>query len=573
MNVILKEVKQKYEELLLYKANKELICAVPLVFLDTISKGINETDTINLLVSRFNNNNEEFVFYDDFKTERLLSLDGSFFIIKECTEDKNGQQKNIKAYGLEKRLEKNNIVLSNLGIMLDASDYSGGNNIIINLGEYMYQETGWKFGHIDEEVLYSNYTRDILYLTDKEGNALLTKEGELIEVKKPLIRKMRWLEDIDTDWYTFISENIAEEFECVPMFDNVKQEINLYYIDNFGDNLGLVLSYDNYIRSLETVDNSSDIITRLTLIGNEEKCIVSDYIPTGKNYIENYSYFIENKEMSEELIFALNKHDELLLGVDKKIRELRNKKSEEEKKLTDYKNQWFFYIEYNKQLKEIETNYRNEGKTESAVNIALELSDGMDKEAVYMANTRKSEIRLEEINNEIQELNIQCNRESCMFNGERLFTDNLLDELKQFVYYDTYSNDAFYDAQEIISCGKRELEMRCRPTREISIDIENLLNRLIDNGFRQHWQGTLGLGDIIIIYDVEKETEELFYLVGYEYSLKENTLQIRLSNKKLETNTKKVILDVLKSSKQNNKQILKNRRLITLLKNNKINVD
>ena len=52
-----------------------------------------------------------------------------------------------------------------------------------------------------------------------------------------------------------------------------------------------------------------------------------------------------------------------------------------------------------------------------------------------------------------------------------------------------------------------------------------------------------------------------------------NTDLARLSNKKLESNTKKVILDVLKNAKQNNKQMLKNRRLWTLLKENKINID
>ena len=110
--------------------------------------------------------------------------------------------------------------------MLNNSDYSDGDNIIINLNEYMYQETGWKFGHIDEEVLYSNYTKGSTYLMDKAGNYILTKSAELIEIKQHFEPRMRWLEDIDTDWFTFISENISEEFECVPVFDNTKQKID-----------------------------------------------------------------------------------------------------------------------------------------------------------------------------------------------------------------------------------------------------------------------------------------------------------------------------------------------------------
>ena len=573
MGIILKEMKQGYTDLLLHKTNKEIICAMPIDFLSSVTRGIKDIDSITIIVNKVIDNNKEYPFYDEFKIERLISLDGEFFIIKECTENKDEKSKTIKAYGFQKKLEKNNIVLTNIGIMLNNSDYSNGDNIIINLNEYMYQETGWKFGHIDEEVLYSNYTKGSTYLMDKTGNYILTKSAELIEIKQHFEPRMRWLEDIDTDWFTFISENISEEFECVPVFDNIKQEINLYYIDNFGDNLGLILSYDNYIKSLEVTDNSSDIVTRLTLIGNEDKCIVSDYIPTGKNYIENYSYFIKNKEMSDELITALQKHDSILSSTSLLLKDLRAERNEVDSQLTDYKNQWFFYIEYNKQLKEIESNYKNAGNTERAMEVALQLNEGMDKEAVYMANTIKCEKRLEEINAKMKQLGLQCNRESCVINGERLFSDKLLDELKNFIYHDTYSNDAFYDAQEIISCGERELEMRCCPTRDISIDIESFLDRLVDNKFRQHWNGVLGLGDIIAIYDKDKELEEWFYLVGYDYSLKEGTLQIRLSNKKLESNTKKVILDVLKNAKQNNKQMLKNRRLWTLLKENKINID
>ena len=578
MGIILKEMKQGYQDLLLHKANKEIVCAMPVSLLTKVTRGIRDIDSIEIEINKIVDNNKEYPFYDDFKIERLISLDGEFFVIKECTENKDEKTKTIKAYGFQKKLEKNNIVLTNIGIMLNDSDYSNGNNIIINLNEYMYQETGWKFGHIDEEVLYSNYTKGSTYLMNKNGDYILTKDAELIEIKQHFTQRMRWLEDIDTDWFTFISENISEEFECVPVFDNIKQEINLYYIDNFGENLGLILSYDNYIKSLEVSDNSSDIITRLTLIGNEDKCIVSDYLPTGKNYVENYSYFIKNREMSDELILALEKHDELITGIDVQLRKLRKEKSEEENKLTDYKTQWFFYIEYNKQLKEIEANYRNAGNTDRAIEIALQLNEGMDKEAIFMANTIKCEKKIEEINASIQQLNVLCNRESCTVNGARLFSDELLTELKNFIYYDTYSNDAFYDAQEIISCGKRELELRCCPTRDISIDIESFLNKLVDNEFRQHWNGVLGLGDIIAIYDTEKadkgeEAEEWFYLVGYEYSLKEGVLQINLSNKKLESNTKKVILDVLKSAKEDNKQMSKNKRLWNLLKENKININ
>lgn len=95
--------------------------------------------------------------------------------------------------------------------------------------------------------------------------------------------------------------------------------------------------------------------------------------------------------MSDELIAALQKHDSILSSTSLQLRDLRTERNEVDSQLTDYKNQWFFYIEYNKQLKEIESNYKTAGNTERAMEVALQLNEGMDKEAIYMANTIKCE--------------------------------------------------------------------------------------------------------------------------------------------------------------------------------------
>ncbi len=39
--------------------------------------------------------------------------------------------------------------------------------------------------------------------------------------------------------------------------------------------------------------------------------------------------------------------------------------------------------------------------------------------------------------------------------------------------------------------------------------------RLLDNDFRKHWNGVIGLGDIIILYDKETKHEELIFLTEY----------------------------------------------------------
>lgn len=57
--------------------------------------------------------------------------------------------------------------------------------------EYLYQQTGWRLGHIDDSVRYMD-------------------NGE---------PKLRMQEETNTSFYSFITETIAEQFCCVPIFD------------------------------------------------------------------------------------------------------------------------------------------------------------------------------------------------------------------------------------------------------------------------------------------------------------------------------------------------------------------
>ncbi|MFN1845583.1 phage tail protein [Clostridioides difficile] len=104
---------------------------------------------------------------------------------------------------------------------------------------------------------------------------------------------------------------MKEEFNCVIEFDTFNKLINLYNIDSFGDEIKITLTEDNYIKSIERTLNTNDIVTRLKLQGNEEMDII-DATETGYPYIENYSYFIENKEMSPELMKAINVYEEIV---------------------------------------------------------------------------------------------------------------------------------------------------------------------------------------------------------------------------------------------------------------------
>ena len=112
----------------------------------------------------------------------------------------------------------------------------------------------------------------------------------------------------------------------------------------------------------------------------------------------------------------------------------------------------------------------------------------------------------------------------------------------------------------------------CKPTNDIEVDVINFMSRVIDNGFRQHWSGSLSLGDIVSLQDNDG-SEYLRYLVSIHINYKDNDLNLKLSNKKTNIDNTKVISDWLSQSSRNLKTINSNKYLWVQHKKNRINLD
>lgn len=556
MGTTINEIKDKYT-ILLHKVNEEVIGELQEGCLISIKNSMNEIGEINLEVHKYYMNQytkqkETYVYYEEIKVERMISLDGAFYVIKSVKENTKKDYKEIVAYSKEKKLERNYIAVEDLGFYLQDEDEEEG---IFNLGEHMYQETGWKFGHIDDTIRYN-------------------ENGE---------PKMRWQESVDESWLDYLNKNVSTQFSCFVHFDNAKQLVNLYDTDTYGENLNIELSYDNYLKSLEKESSSSDLITKLRLVGNEEECIISDCTITGLDYIEDYSYFIENREMSDELITALDTYYKVIEGKVDEWKKLRENKVAYEVELIDKKTRELIVITTIMALKKNYEFYINRVGTdddslgsyaEMANEALLEWDEYRKEEKKLYKEIQTLEEQIDATRKAIDEINILCRKESAMDNNERLiFTDELLDELKKFIYSDTFNDDSYYDAEEMIKDGEKKLSILCKPTRTWSIDVVDFTSRIIDNGFRQHWNGVLGLGDIICLRDKENGKEEFVYLVGYEKDYKNKSLTLTLSNKKESEDVVRYINDWLKIVKSNNKLMTRSRRLLNAQRYSRININ
>ena len=549
-SIIIKEL-CNIKSITLHKVNRQAIGELDINLLDNLSKDISDTDTLEFSVPKCINNTIgkekiEYPLYKEIKEERHICInDNEFYTIKKITENKKKNLKKVVAYSSEIKLAKNDIEVEDIGFYLVGKDEEKN---IYSLDEYMYEQVGWRFGYIDDKVKYS---------IQEDG----TKE-----------EKLRWQESVKTNWHDYILKNISESFECVPVFNTKEKLIDLYDIDGFGNEVKLALTYDGYLKDLEKNTSSEELVTRLKLYGNSELTIL-DASPTGYKYVENYSYFMNEDEMSIELINALNKYYEMVEKRTEEWKELRKFKKDKMVILNAKENENAFVIGNMNSLESQIKTYKAENDVVNEAKKKEEWKKEKDKFVILKNEIDELEEEVNLIQDNIDQINILCKRETCTDDsGGLIFDSNLLDELKEFVFYDTYTNDAILNSDDLIKIGKRQLDLNCKPTREWNVDSVNFMERLIDTGFRSHFNGVLGLGDIIALVD-EDGNEELVYFVGFNRDFKTKKLNLILSDKKLKTDNKRVIGDLLFAAKKTVKEINNNKYLWMNQKYDRINLD
>ena len=536
--------------LILCKMNGKKMGMIPYTSVE-IKRGIKTVSELSFTVSKYyGEDNKLNILYDELKTERFIYLDeDECYVIKSISEQ-NEKIKTVTAYSREKKLFKITAEFEDISITLKTpyADIEG----CFSLDELLYDATGWHIGYVSPKVLYkSNET--ILNNITKETEATLTTE-----------EKLRYQESVSTNWYDYINNDISEQFECFPVFNSYDKTIDLYSDKELGNDPNLILSYDNYLKNIECVSDTEDIITKLTLSGNDDLTI-SEVNPSGDTYVENFSYFIESKEMSDSLITALELYYKMVKIRAVEWNRLREEKAEKESVMTAKKTELLLVYSTIKSVEFAISQSSDEAFNSKQQERLVELNDKkvLLERDINLLNT---EINL--LQESIENINKLCKKKYATDeNGRLIFNEQLLNELKDFIYQDTYSNDSITEALTLMQIGERQLSEKCYPKKTWSVDSINFIERLIDNGFRQHWNGELGLGDMIILKG--NESIEIIYLIGYTQKFDDKTIQLELSNKKEENDFSLSIGERLTQGKEAYRIAKKSRSTINMVNKNR----
>ena len=543
-------VKDSYT-LILCKMNGERMGMIPYSSVDSIKRGINSVSELTFSVHKYyGEENLRNPLYDELKTERFIELDNDeCYVIKNISEV-NERLKSVTAYSREKKLFKNTAEFEDITLTLKNpyTDIEG----CFSLDELLYDATGWRVGYVSQKVLYKSNETVIDNITG-ETEVTLTNE-----------EKLRYQESVSTNWYDYINTDIAEQFECYPVFDSYNKVVNLYSDDELGEDPQLMLSYDNYLKEIELSDDTEDIVTKLVLSGNDDLTI-SEVNPSGETFVEDFSYFIESREMSDALISALELYYVMVKKRAIEWNRLRGEKAEKQSQLTTKKNELLIIYSTIKSLE-----FAMKQSNDEAFNAKTQerLVGLNDKRALLEKEVNELDENIKLLDASIENINKLCKKKyATNDNGILIFTESLLNELKEFIYQDTYSNDAITDGLTLMRIGKRKVSQSCYPTKTWTISSVNFIERLIDNGFRQHWNGELGLGDMIVLKG--DEFIEIIYVIGYTQNFKDKTIELELSNKKQENEFSLSIGERLTQGKEAYRIAKKSRSTINMVNKNR----
>lgn len=371
--------------------------------------------------------------------------------------------------------------------------------------------------------------------------------------------KMRWFEQGIRQWLTFLRDDVSNAYDCTFQFDTLNKIVNVIANKNLGEeDKGLYLSFDNYIKTIDKDEDSSEVITRLVVEGKEGLSIGS-VNPLGTNYIEDFSYLIKQGNMSDELQLALERYDILIKKVHEEWYVLRDQK--------DTKNQRNVYLQSKllelTEKKRVQEHLRiaymkQEPKTEEIEKRLEEIKVEIDKIEAEIAvvmqemSTIKDEIKV--IDEKIAKLNSSIIRENSEDENGKIFTSEDLEELDECIYSSKHQDDFYTTANGLYENAKIILKEKNKMPISFKTDLAGITKH------PRGWKNVLQLGQkgIIDDEDIINSTEDgMVRVVGFTYipprkNQNDDVTNIEFTNKKKESDSAlKRISDIGKKSDYN----------------------
>ena len=335
-----------------------------------------------------------------------------------------------------------------------------------------------------------------------------------------------------------ILNELAEIFDCIAIFDTENRLINLYDMDNVGENKGLKIDYGKYLKRLTHKSESDEVVTRLKVYGRDSLTI-RRINPVGTDYIEDYTYFMYPFEyeydehdniyttqssdyMSDELCEAITLHRKKineysptftsLIGKLELLNQLLIAKNVELRNMQN-------------ELIQLRDNLRIAEKARSGGTTVQFFQSKIDKKEQEIEKQRE---HIEKLESDMKGVNVEIDTIKRELSEKNNYTASLLEEKRYFTYEDDFIKNSIVEEHELYRAASDYFSEVNRPKISVSIDIVDFLDILEEQG---NWDKLI-LGDIIKVKYDKFDVDISVRIVEINYDFENENISLVITNVK-----------------------------------------
>lgn len=149
------------------------------------------------------------------------------------------------------------------------------------------------------------------YDTSPSAETIMSKIMDYIpnwtlgSVSTSLWTKYRTFDVTNETLYSFMMNSVSNAYECFFIFDTETRTVYVKDTADVVNTTAIYLSYDNLIKNAQITEKSDEFVTALSVLGGGDLDIRT-VNPLGTNFIYDFSYPMEQGQMSEDLYDAID---------------------------------------------------------------------------------------------------------------------------------------------------------------------------------------------------------------------------------------------------------------------------
>lgn len=389
------------------------------------------------------------------------------------------------------------------------------------------------------------------------------------DVDSAVASKYRTFEDVDTDLnsLSFMLSNMQDAYECIFVFDTIKRIINVYDQNNYVRQTNIHITKEDLIRSLDISENTDDLYTAISVMG-DDNITISAINPLGGNVIYNFDNYLD--WMSDSLSAKVVEWQAAVAAVKD---EYYNTNLEYYNKLEEASNLESELLKLETQLTmyhRCRDNIVAESSTDlvdsyntvivqnggTSITVYEEIADTLAEIdnliAICEDLQEDATAELETVNADLATIRATIDEVNASVSMEEYFSDSEYEELCNFIYEGSYTDDyvvitdimsyseKFEQMKVLYDRAETTLSKASKPTQEFNIDVENFI---FVKEF-EHWSEQLETGCLINV-ELEQDDVAMLFLSNITVNYDDHTLSMTFGNRFKKFDTKSLFDDVL----------------------------